>query len=404
MAIDRPTNRGLPLVLTLLLAALPAARAQGTGVVEGRLVNRTNPSIIGGGVDLDVVGLGGGMSILKSATTDSAGKFKIDGLPTNMPVMIRANYKSVNYHGRVNFDATGKAFVEIPIFETTTSMTGIRAADQRLGFQLSGDRLRVLETCSFNNETNPPKSYLNMEGDFRFSKPAGILEPPRVNVTGPGSAMPLMESALESADGQTYYSLYPLRPGVTTFEVDQVLPYKDKSSTYRKKFFYDVSGYQIGVIPADMTVSGEGLTKVQSDSQRNFSVYSGGPVKAGAEVVFTISGGTPVSEPEEAAQSGESRVKPMPNDVGRNALIVGPLLLIGLILVLWYAVNNVPEASVQAQDARSRELKERRDQLLKYIADLDNQAENQAIDQRDYRRQREAGRRQLRRIAMLLKK
>ncbi len=393
----------LLLFIVPLFLAVPGLYGQGSGVVEGRLVNHTNPSIIGKQVDLDVVGLGVGMSILKSSTTDAAGKFRIDGLPTDIPIMIRANYNSVNYHGRVNFDAAGKAFVEIPIYETTTSMSGIRSESMRMGFQLDGDRLRVLETCSFENDTNPPRSYMNMEGNFRFSKPAGILEAPKLSVSGPGSAMPLRESALESADGQIYYSLYPLRPGLTTFEADQAIPYKDKTTTFRKKFYYDVSGYEIVVMPQDMTISGEGLTKVQSDSQKNFSAYSGGPVKAGTEVVWAISGGTPIAEPE-GAPSGESSVKPMPNQVGRNALIFGPLLLIGFIMVLWFAVNSVPEAGSRGQDSRIKELRTRRDQLLNYLANLDHQAEAQAVDQREYRRRRELGRRQLRRIALLLKK
>jgi len=392
----------MPILLALLLVSTPALKAQGTGVVEGKLVNRTSPSIIGSNVELDVVGLGGGMSILKSSKTDAAGKFRIDGLPTDVPLMIRASYKSVNYHGRVSFEAAGKAVVEIPIYETTISMTGVRVEEVRLGFQLSGDRLHALETCSFNNESSPPRSVMNMQGDFRFSKPEGILEPPWLSVTSPGSAMPLTQSALESADGQTYYSLFPLRPGVTTFEVDEELPYKDKTYTFRKKFYYDVSGYQIGVIPQDMTLSGEGLTRVQTDAQRNFSVYSGGPVKAGTEIVWTLSGGTPVVEPE-PAQGGETRVKPMPTIIGRNSLILGPLLLLGFIVVLWYAVHSMPESGSR-QDARVKELRSRRDQLLNYLANLDHRAENQSIDQREYRRQRELGRRQLRRIELLLKK
>ncbi len=387
----------------LLLLSVPWSNAQGNGVVEGKLINGTDPSIVARGVDLDIVGLGGGMRILKSVTTDLAGKFRAEGLPTDIPVLIRANYKSVNYNERVNFDAAGKAAVAITVYETTTSMAGIRTQDVRLGIQLNGDQLGVLENWSFNNGSKPPRTYMNMEGDFRFSKAAGILEPPKLSAQGPGAPMPLRESALESPDGQTYYNLFGMRPGVTTFEVDESLPYKDKNYTFRKKFYYDVDSYQIAVIPSDMNISGEGLTKVQTDAQRNFSLYTGGPVKAGTEVVWTISGGTPV--PEAAADaSGESKVKPMPTDVGRSALIVGPLLLIGFIVVLWLAVNTLPQAGSAGQDSRIKELRARRDQLLNFLATLDHQAENQALDQRDYRTRRELGRRQLRRIALLLKK
>ncbi len=381
-----------------------AGRAQGSGIVEGRLINKTNPSILPAGVDLDVVGLGGGMSILKSAKTDKAGRFKINGLPTDTPMLIQASYRDVNYHGQVRFDASGKAEVEIAVYETTTSMAGIRLDSARYAFQRSGDGLRSMELYSFNNETSPPRSYMNTGGNFRFDKAPGIAEPPKMNVTGPGSAMPLIESPLESQDGQYYYSLYPLRPGITTFEIDQQLPYTGGTYTFKKKFYYDVDSFEIGVIPQDMTVTGAGLVKLQTDPKRNFSVYQGGPVKAGTEVVWTFAGGTPVVEPSPTESRGETSVTHMPDTIARNALILGPLVLIGFVAVLWYAVNRIPEESAQARDSRIKELKMRRDQLLNYLAALDSQYENQALERRQYVRQREQGKRQLRRISLLLKK
>lgn len=382
----------------------PGVRAQGSGVVEGRLINKTNSSILPADVDLDAVGLGSGMSILKSAKTDKAGRFRIDGLPTDSPMMIRANYRDVNYHGQVSFDASGKAKVEIPVYETTTSMAGIRLDGARYAFQRAGDGLRSMELYSFNNEISPPKSYMNMEGNFRFGKAPGISDPPKMNVTGPGNPMPLIQSPLESPDGQYYYSLYPLRPGITTFEIDQQLPYPGGTYTLKKKFYYDVNSYEIGVIPQDMTVTGAGLVRLQTDPKRNFSVYQGGPVKAGTELVWTFSGGTPVAEPSPAETRGETRIQHAPNTVARNALILGPLVLIGFVVVLWYAVNGIPEESAQARDSRIKELKVRRDQLLNYLATLDSQYENRSLDRRQYVRQREQGKRQLRRIALLLKK
>lgn len=59
--------------------------------MEGKLVNGTDPSVTPSEVDIDVIGLGGGMSVLKSTVSDSAGKFRVDGLPTDQPIMIRAN-------------------------------------------------------------------------------------------------------------------------------------------------------------------------------------------------------------------------------------------------------------------------------------------------------------------------
>ncbi len=392
------------LLLTILSGATSVVCAQGNGVAEGRLVNGTDPSIKCGGVDFDVVGLGGGMSILKSATTDSAGRFKVNGLPTDSPVLIRANYKEVNYNARLAFDSAGRASVEIVVYEPTTSMSGIRLDPPRIAFQLTGDRLRTMEIYALTNESKPPRSYMNMSGNFRFSKAEGITTPPRMSVTSPGSPMPLNQSPLESPDGKSYYSLFPLRPGTTTFEVDQDLPYASGSYNYRARFFYDTPSFEIGVIPADMKVTGEGIRTVQTDPQRNFAVYSGGPVKAGTEIALVFSGGTPVVEQQPAAAQGESKVKPMPTSINQNALVIGPLFLACLVVVLWYAVNRIPEAAGQDQDPRARELKSRRDQLLNFLASLDSQHDAQGLERRDYLRQREQGKRQLRRISLLLKK
>jgi hypothetical protein len=324
-------------ILVLSIAAYP----QQKGVVEGRVINRTDPAIVARGMPLEIVGLMGGMSIIKSANTDASGKFRIEGLPESETLMIRANYKGANYHSQLHFNQEGKANVDIEVYEPTSSMAGISVDGIQMTFEAVGGRLVSVETISFNNKTNPPRTYVNPEGSLRVSKAAGIIEMPKIRVTAPGSSMPLVHSALESPDSQSYYSQYPLRPGITAFEVQQVMPYQNRSYTFTKKFFQDVNSLSIGVIPKDMTLSGQGLSKMQTESDKNFSVYVISPVKAGLEVTWNFSGGTVVEEPQQppAEAQGESNITSMPNAVGRNALIIGPLLLAAFILVLWYAFN-----------------------------------------------------------------
>lgn len=378
------------------------AQSEGPGVVEGKLINGTDPKLVASGVELDVVGLGGGMTVLKTAVTDASGSFRIDGLPTAGPLMVRASYHSVNYHSQIRFDSSNRATVTIEIFEPTASMKDIRVEGVRFGFQMDGKHLRALETCSFVNETKPRKSFMSMDGSFRFSKPQGISQPPRLSVQGPGSQMPLTQSPLESADGSSYYSLHGLRPGNTVFEVDYVLPYHDHSYRYVKRFFHDIPSYQIGIIPRDMKIDGEGLVQVQVDEARNFAWYAGGPVKAGAELVWTFSGGTPVSVAGNEAHSEAGQVKPMPTTVARNALFLGPLILTSFIVVLWYAFNRLAGQQHKGADPRVLELKKRRERLLDFAARLDHRQDNGELERRDYVRQHEQARFLLRRISLLL--
>jgi hypothetical protein len=392
----------LPIFLFLILA-LPAAHPQQKGVAEGRVVNGTDPSIIVRSVELDIVELGAGMRIVKTAATDSSGKFRVDGLPESGRLMIRVNYKDVNYHRQFSLNAGGRATVEIEVYEPTTSMKDIQVEATRMAFQIAGGQLKSLEAVTFNNKTKPPRTFMNPEGNFRFSKPPGIVEPPAVRVTAPGSTMPLVQAPLESPDGQSYYSLYPLKPGVTSFEVQQVLPYSNRNYAYRKKFYREIASMDIGVMPKDMALSGQGLTRISTDAQQDFSVYRSAPVKAGTEVTWTFSGGTAVSEPESAETDAGPAIEARPDIISRNALVIGPLLLMGFVLVLWYAFNRMQKGTQKSASLRIRELKDRREQLLNAIVELDHRHEMHAINRQEFLRQREESKRRIRRISLLLK-
>jgi hypothetical protein len=322
--------------------------------------------------------------------------------------LLRATFGSVNYYGQVNFDAAGKARVEIQAYEATTSAQGIRVESAQIAFKLTASGLSALESYTFINETKPPRSFMREDGNFRFSKAAGIADPPHLDVSGPGATMPVSQSPLESPDGQSYYSLYPLRPGKTTFEVSQLLPYQNGTYTYRKKFYHETPALSLGVIPKDMKLSGEGLAQTQTGAAQEFAFYSSGPIQAGTEVAWTFTGGTPVAEAQAPPAAQEPMegggIRPMPTLVGQNAMIIGPLLLVGLVLILWYAHNRVMASAGDSQEMRIRELRERREQLLNYVVSLDLKYESQALNQRVYLRLREQTKRHLRRIAMLLEK
>jgi hypothetical protein len=395
------------LAICFLFAAYAMAAAPSQGIVEGRLINGTDSSLVPADVDLDVISLNNGMCIIKSGKSGSEGKFRFDGVPTDAEIMIRANYKSAGYLAHATFDNSAKASVEIKVYETTKSMDDIRVQAIRIAVQSTGDRLQAIETISFDNRTKPPQTFMNEEGNYRFSKLSDILEVPEMRVTAPGSSMPLTQTPLESPDGQSYYSIYPLRPGVTTFEVLQVLPYQNKSYTYRKRFFYDVKAFDVGVIPYDMNLSGAGFEKIQTDIQKNFSVYRGGQVKAGSDVIFALSGGTTPSAEQTSggtADSDQTTIQSFPNIVGSNAATIVPLLLMGFVLVLWYALNFAQPGVQGNRGSHVRELKERYGRLLNFLASLDHQYETQSLNGREYIRQREHGKRLLRRISALLNK
>ena len=324
------------LILIWLAATVVTANAQDSGVAEGRLVNRTDPVIVAENTELEIFVLSGGMDVVRIATTDAQGSFRIEGLPNAMPLMLRAVYKGVNYHGMLVFDADGKADLELDVYEPTTSMADIRVEMATMAFQMEEDHLHAVGTFAIVNSTSPPRVYINPEGSFRVSKAPGILEPPHIRITAPGTEMPLAQSALESADGESYYSLYPLRPGGTIFEVHQMLPYTDGEYVYEKKIFQDIPEFSVGVIPFDMTLSGDGLKMTEEHAAENFAVYAANAVGAGDTLTWTFTGGTPVA----SGDRSETIIVAMDGVVGQNALTIGSMILMAFIIALWFALNR----------------------------------------------------------------
>jgi len=327
-------------LILMWLAAAATAMAQGRGVAEGRLVNRTDPAVIAGNTELEVLVLSGGMDIIKTATTNANGTFRIEGLPDDMPLLLRAVYKGTNFQGMLRFGVDGKAGLELEVYEPTASVKDIHVEAANMAFQLEGDHLHAVESFVMVNSSNPPQVYLNPEGNFRISKAPGILEPPQIRITAPGSEMPLTQSALESADGESYYSLYPLRPGGTVFEVHQALPYTDGKYVYEKKFFQDIDGFSVGVIPVDMTLSGGSLKKTEEYAEENFAVFASDSVGAGDTVTWIFTGGTPVATMTHEHEWGETTIIIADGVIGRNALPIGSTIFTVLILSLWVALRK----------------------------------------------------------------
>ena len=326
---------------TMAVAMAATAQAQGRGAAEGRLVNGTDPAIIAGNTELEALLLSGGMDIIKTAMTDERGAFRIEDLPTDAPLMLRAVYKGANYHGMLRFGADGKARLEIEVYEPTVSMKDIRAEEATMAFRLEDDHLYAVETFVVVNSADPPRVYMNPDGNFRVSKAPGILQPPVFRITSPGSEMPFSQSALESADGESYYSLHPLRPGVTIFEIHQMLPYTDGKYVYEKKFFQAVPEFLVGVIPLDMALDGGGLKKIEEHAADNFAVYKASAFAAGDTTTMKFTGGTPVSAMEHEHDWEGARIIAADGVVGRNAIKIALIILSFFVLALLFAPGGL---------------------------------------------------------------
>src|SRR5665213_3946522 len=157
--------RWLPLVALLLLASV-AARA---GTVSGVIHNGTNGNKPAAGVDVLLIQLQGGMSVVGNTKTDADGHYQIDNPAIGQgPMLIRAVYRGVFFHQPLT---PGTSTVDVTVYEPTTNPAAIQVPLRLLVFQPNGDKLMVGEEYSIQNNSNPPAAYFKQDGDFEFTIP-----------------------------------------------------------------------------------------------------------------------------------------------------------------------------------------------------------------------------------------
>ena len=147
----------LGLVALVVFAFLaPAGAADGTGVIEGRVINDTAAGRAADGLEvfLRVIGAQGEGDPLRT-TTDGTGAFRFEGLGTEQVTSYFAyvTYQGVGYsHSMASFGpGQDRMTIDIPIYETTMDSEGISVERAHLILTPMGSDLSVTELYVFSN-------------------------------------------------------------------------------------------------------------------------------------------------------------------------------------------------------------------------------------------------------------
>jgi hypothetical protein len=283
-------HRRLVCVLALLLFASAAARA---GTVSGVVHNGTNNNKIAPGVDVLLIQLQGGMSVVASTKTGADGRFHFDNPGIGQgPMLIRAVYRGVFFHQPLT---PGTANVDVTVYEPTTNPAAIQVPLRLLVFQPNGDKLMVGEEYSIQNNSNPPAAYFKQDGNFEFTIPQGA-EIDQVSTFGP-SGMPVRQGTIDKGKGR-YAISYAFQPGQNGVRISYIVPYTGNQAQIRETSTYDAQRVLL-VIPPTMQVASAGFNA--AGTEQGFNVFSKESLKAGTGFDVTVSGTAP--PPAEASAS-----------------------------------------------------------------------------------------------------
>ncbi len=276
----------------LLLVAAVAHAGTVTGVVH----NGTNGNKAAAGVDVLLIQLQGGMSVVANTKTDSDGRYHFDNPGIGQgPMLIRAVYRGVFFHQPLT---PGTSTVDVTVYEPTTNPAAIEVPLRLLVFQPNGDKLMVGEEYSIQNNSNPPAAYFKQDGNFEFTIPQGA-ELDQVSTFGP-SGMPVRQGTIDKGKGR-YAIAYAFQPGQNGVRISYILPYTGNQAQLRESSTYDAQRVLL-VIPPTMQVASAGFSA--AGTEQGFNVFSKESMKAGTGFDVTVSGTAP--PPADASASSAS--------------------------------------------------------------------------------------------------
>jgi hypothetical protein len=354
----------------MLLVSLPAAlRAQAR--IQGQVANGT----MGNPVANQAVQLllpRGGMQRVATATTDVNGRFVFPSanIDTSSFYLVQAAYQGVDYNAAAQFDPEGTANVSITVYDANSSAPPLRIQSARVVIQAQGNKAHVQEMFAVRNPSDPPRSYANPDGTFRFRLSPGKGEPTAA-VAGLMN-MPLPQPVNAEKGPGEYFLRTPLKPGLTIVMIAYDVDYSSKLLSLGDSYPYPIDNAELLVSPPSLTVDSALFKAAGADADTGSQKYVAAGLQKGTKLEARLSGEAVGGEAADSGQ-GEGQVKVLPNSVTRLDV---PLLACFLLALLWALGIRLAKEWPRFQEQLKaspvqKELESKVDALFNSLADLD---------------------------------
>lgn len=253
-------------ILPLLLLMTTGARAQGSGVIEGQVLNATS-----GGEPLERVPVtlwifrGQGEGSSREETTDGEGRFRFEDLDTEgHTYQLEVEYQGVRYRNDAVAFAQGENALSVPltVYDSTTSDTDLWVERAHLILDFEPGAILLQEVQIFLNGGN--KTYIGSTGEpggatLYFPLPQGA------------SGLQLMEELMaccvvETERGFAYNR--PILPGTKEFFFTYKLKYRSATYALSKEISYPIGSLDVLVADVGLEITAPGLTAQEPLSLR----------------------------------------------------------------------------------------------------------------------------------------
>jgi len=150
------------------------------GVIEGRVVNRTDDGRGLGGIDVCLITVAEVETENETARTDENGSFRFEGLMTDSRYLVHVTFEDIDYYYPVDFTvAPPTGPIEIPVCSTTEDDGAIRIEWRHIVVQMEEGNLTVTDVIWLVNDGDhtytgsEATNFNGKQGTLVFTLPEG---------------------------------------------------------------------------------------------------------------------------------------------------------------------------------------------------------------------------------------
>ena len=191
--------------------------AASAATITGTVTNGTTHTPAAGD-SVTLIALDQSMREIAKTTTDAQGHFSIDAPDPGMH-LLRIDHQGAGYFQPAPPNTPN---VNAQVYDVAAVVAGVSTVANVMRVETDQQGLRVTQSFFIKNDSNPPRT--------QFSKTSyDFYLPPNAQIEGsaamaPGG-MPVQSSPMPLGEKGHYAFLFPLRPGVTQFQLSYHLPY-----------------------------------------------------------------------------------------------------------------------------------------------------------------------------------
>jgi hypothetical protein len=274
-----PRRPFLNVLVILLLTTLSASQTL-TGTVKNSTTGKA-----AAGDDVVLLKLGQGMEESGRTKTDAKGKFSFKLDDDQSPHLVRAIHQDVTYH---RMAPPGTTSVELDVYDVGKKIDGISVVADIMRVQVEQGQLEVMRAFAVENKSKPPRTQMN-ERNLEFYVPDGAKVIDGSAMTAGGQA--ITSAPVPEGEKNRYSFIFPLRPGITQFQVAYQLPYSG-SANLDPKSVYPLQHF-VAILPKTMeftTAPAAGFQPMKDPNQPDSNVQVASNTGLGQNLAFKVSG------------------------------------------------------------------------------------------------------------------